>query len=240
MKNILITGANKGIGFETARQLAELGYFVYIGSRDAQNGADAVARLNADGLTSVDYLVLDIADPDSVEQARAVLETKIDMLDVLINNAGISGQQPQTFAEGDIANLRRLFDTNFFGTVQTTQQFLPLLTKSAQPIIINVSSELGSLALNISEGQRADWILYNAYAATKVALNAFTIMLANELRDTPFRVNSVTPGYTATDLNQYQGTRTVAEGAKPIVQLVAQADTKGTARFYQDGGDVPW
>lgn len=238
MKTILITGANKGIGFETARQLAELGHFVYIGSRNAQNGADAVAKLKAEGLTNVDCLVIDVADIDSVRQARVALEAKIDALDVLINNAGISGEQPQTFAEGDMANLRRLFDTNFFGTVQTTQQFLPLLKKSAQPAIINVSSELGSLAINLSEGR--NWIQYNAYASTKTALNAFTVMLANELKDTPFRVNSVTPSYTATDLNQHQGSKTAAEGAKPIVQLAMQTDPQTTAQFFQDGGEVPW
>ncbi|GAB3688280.1 SDR family oxidoreductase [Spirosoma flavus] len=240
MKTVFITGANKGIGFETAKQLAELGYSVYVGSRDGQNGLEAVEKLKALGFTNVDFIQIDVASLDSVKQARKELESKIDTLDILINNAGISGEQPQTFSTGDMANLRTLFDTNFFGAVQTTQQFLPLLNKSTQPVIINVSSEVGSLTLHASEGKSSNWDLYSAYGSTKTALNAFTIMLANELKGTPFRVNSVTPGYTATDLNQYKGFKTAEEGAKPIVRIATQAHKEATGKFYKDGGEVPW
>lgn len=240
MKTVLITGANKGIGFETAKQLAELGYFVYIGSRNQQNGLEAVEKLKVLGLVNVDFIQIDVAELDSVKEARAELESKIDALDILINNAGISGEQPQSFSTGDMANLRNLFDTNFFGTVQTTQQFLPLLNKSAQPVIVNVSSEVGSLTLHASEGKSPNWNLYSAYGSTKTALNAFTIMLANELRGTAFRVNSVTPGYTATDLNQHKGLKTVEEGAKPIIRIATQLDRNDTGKFYKDTGEVPW
>ena len=147
IKTILITGANKGIGFETARQLAQQSFFIYLGSRDKVNGEEAVKKLNDIGITNVETLTIDVADIDSVRQARQELEVKIDSLDILINNAGISGDMPQDFVAGDMANLRKIFDTNFFGVVQTTQEFLPLLKKSAQAAIINVSSEVGSLAL---------------------------------------------------------------------------------------------
>lgn len=240
MKTVLITGANKGIGFETAKQLAELGYFVYIGSRDRQNGLDAVEKLKALGLGNVDSVEIDVADIASVKRARAALESTIDALDILINNAGISGQQPQTFSAGDIDNLRTLFDTNFFGAVQTTQQFMPLLAKSPHPVIVNVSSEVGSLAMHSSAGKSANWDLFSAYGSSKTALNAFTIMLANELKNTAFRVNSVTPGYTATDLNQHKGLKTAEEGARPIVHVATQSDEVTTGKFYKDSGEVAW
>lgn len=240
MKTVFITGANKGIGFETAKQLAELGYSVYIGSRTLQNVHEAVEKLKATGLTHVDCIEIDVVNPDSVKQAFNELASKIESLDILINNAGISGEQPQTFAKGDMANLRSLFDTNFFGAVQTTQQFMPLLNKSAQPVIVNVSSEVGSLAIHASEGKSPNWNMYSAYGSTKTALNAFTIMLANELTGTAFRVNSVTPGYTATDLNQHKGVKTAEEGARPIVRIATQEDGITTGKFYKDGGEVPW
>jgi NAD(P)-dependent dehydrogenase (short-subunit alcohol dehydrogenase family) len=219
MKTALITGANKGIGFKTAKQLAELGYFVYVESWDGQKGREAVEKLKGFGLANVDFIQIDVANLDSVKQARTELESKLDALDMLINNAGISGEQPHTFSTGDMINLRTLFDTNFFEVVQTTQQFLPLLNKSAQPVIINLSSEVGSLTLQASKDKRSNWDLYSAYGSTKTALNAFTVMLANELTGTSFRVNSVTPGYTATDLNQHKGFKTAEEGAKPIVRI---------------------
>ena len=240
MKTVLITGANKGIGLETAKQLAELGYFVYLGSRDKQNGLAAVEKLKAQGLTHVESIEIDVANLRSVKQARTELEARIDALDILINNAGISGQQPQTFSTGTMDNLHTLFDTNFFGTVQTTQQFIPLLEKAAHPVIVNVSSEVGSLTLHASADKRANWNLFSAYGASKTALNAFTIMLANELKNTNFRVNSVTPGYTATDLNQHQGLKTVAEGARPIVRVATQSDELVTGKFYQDAGELAW
>lgn len=240
MKNILITGANKGIGFETALQLAKQGYFVYLGSRNRQNGEEAAEKIKAQGIDSIEAIEIDIADINSVKQARQILESKIDALDFLINNAGIAGDEHQDFTSGSVDNLRRIFDTNFFGTVQTTQQFLPLLRKSAQPFIINVSSEVGSIALRTEPGRNRNRDKYNSYGASKTALNAFTVMLANELLDAGISVNSVTPGYTATDLNQFQGAKTVAEGALPIVRLVTEANKNLTAKFFKDGGEVAW
>ncbi len=240
MKTVLITGANKGIGFETAKQLAKMEYFVYLGSRNKENGNEAIQKLNAMGITNVAVLVIDVADIHSVRQARQELESKISSLDILINNAGISGDQSQDFATGNVENLRKIFDTNFFGTIQTTQEFLPLLKKSGQPAIINVSSEVGSINMRLEPGRNTNRDKYNAYGASKTALNAFTVMLANELRGTGIIVNSVTPGYTATDLNQFQGAKTAEQGAKPIVQLAIQSNPDMTAKFFKDGGEVSW
>jgi len=240
MKTVLITGANKGIGFETARQLAQLNYFVYLGSRDKQHGLEAIKKITDQGITNVESVVIDVTDINSVRQARQELESKISALDILINNAGIAGDQPQDFSTGDLENLRRIFDTNFFGAVQTTQEFLPLLKKSGQASIINVSSEIGSLGVHTAPERNLNRAKYHAYGSSKTALNAFTVMLANELRDTGISVNSVTPGYTATDLNQFQGAKTVEEGAIPIVKLVTQSDQGITAKFFRDGGEVAW
>jgi NAD(P)-dependent dehydrogenase (short-subunit alcohol dehydrogenase family) len=240
MKTILITGANKGIGFETAKQLARLNYFVYLGSRDKENGLEAAKKLNDIGITNVETITIDVADIDSVRQARQELEGKTRSLDILINNAGISGEMPQDFTTGGLENLRRVFDTNFFGVVQTTQEFLPLLKKSKRASIINVSSEVGSIALRTEPGRNLNRDKYNAYGASKTALNAFTVMLANELKDAGITVNSVTPGYTATDLNQFQGVKTVEQGAMPIVKLVVESDPEITGKFFKDSGEAPW
>ena len=239
MKTVFITGANKGIGLETARQLAELGYFVFLGSRDKVRGTEAVKKLNGLGIENIELIMIDIADLASVKQARQEIETKVSSLDILINNAGVAGEQPQNISSYSIEKLRDLFNVNYFGVVQTTQEFIPLLEKSAAPHIINVSSEVGSLTLNTSPDRKERWDDFNAYGSTKAAVNSFTIMLANEFRDTKFMVNSVTPGFTATDINQHQGTKTVEQGAYPIVQLALSAD-KATRKFYSENGEVFW
>jgi len=141
MKTVLITGANKGIGFETAKQMAQLGYFVYLGSRDKSKGLEAVNKLKGLGILTVGALEIDVTNIDSVIKARHELESNIESLDVLINNAGIAGEMPQNISNVEIDNLRKVFETNFFGAVQTTQQFIPLLQKSTEPVIVNVSSE---------------------------------------------------------------------------------------------------
>lgn len=239
MKNVLITGANKGIGFETAKQLLQLGYYVYLGSRDRKRGMDAINNLKVSGLLNVELIEIDVADIRSIKQAKTMMESKIEALDVLINNAAITGGQPQNISTTDVELFKKVFETNYFGAVRTTQEFLSLLEKSVQPLIINVSSEVGSLTMHTSAGRNPNWDLYNAYGSSKTALNSFTVMLANELRNTKFRVNSVTPGYTATDLNQHQGSQTAEEGAKPIVQVVTEGNGT-TGKFFKLGGEVPW
>lgn len=240
MKTVLITGANKGVGFETARQLAQQGNFVYIGSRDIAKGQKAADILKTAGITNVAAIQIDVTDIGSLRKAKETLSEQSGMLDVLINNSGIAGEQPQQLSDGSMENLRNLFETNFFGAVQTTQVMLPLLRRSSAPAIINVSSEVGSLAMHSAPDRRANWSNYSAYGATKTALNAFTVLLANELRAENITVNSVTPGSTATDLNAFSGLKTAEEGAKPIVQLAMSADRTVTGKFFRDGGEVLW
>ena len=239
MKNVLITGGNKGIGFETVRQLADQGYFVYFGSRDMEKGKTAERELHASGLQNTAVVQLDVTDATSISEATSWLEEQLTALDVLINNAAIAGGQPQTLSEGDTVQLRQLFDTNFFGTVATTQAMLPLLRRADRPVILNVSSELGSLNLQQQLGAQGDWVKYHAYGATKTALNALTIALSNELKASGFRVNSVSPGYTATDLNDYQGTKSAADGARLIVER-ATAEDDSTGTFFTDDGMPGW
>jgi NAD(P)-dependent dehydrogenase (short-subunit alcohol dehydrogenase family) len=240
MKTILITGANKGIGFETAKQLAQLNYFVYLGSRNKERGREAVQKLHDLGITNVENIQIDVADINSVRQARLELEANISSLDILINNAGTGGELPQDFSTCDLKNLRGIFDTNFFGVVQTTQEFLPLLRKSERSSIINVSSEVGSLTALSTPGGNPSRDKFHAYGSSKTALNAFTVMLANELRDSGINVNSVTPGHTATDLNQFHGTKTVEQGAQPIIKLATQADPGVTGKFFKESGEASW
>jgi NAD(P)-dependent dehydrogenase (short-subunit alcohol dehydrogenase family) len=239
MKNILITGANKGIGFETAKQLAQLGHTVFLGSRDAVKGAEAIEKLKSEGIANVQLLVIDVTDMNSIQNAEKEVAASVQWLDVLINNAAITGPQPQNISVTDIALFKEVFDTNYFGAIRTTQVFLPLLRKSPSPHIINISSEVGSLTLHTSEGRNPNWNNFHAYGSSKTALNSFTVMLANELENTNVRVNSVTPGYTATDLNQHQGVKTVEEGARPIVNL-ALSESAGSVLFLKEGGTVPW
>jgi NAD(P)-dependent dehydrogenase (short-subunit alcohol dehydrogenase family) len=239
MRTVLITGANKGIGFETAKQLAQLGYYVYLGSRDETRGADAIKKLHALGITNVESIRIDVTDSQSIEQAAAQIASRPGSLDILINNSGIAGAQPQSIATTDINVLRTVFETNFFGAVQTTQYFLPLLKKSAAPVIVNVSSELGSLARHSGAERNPNWDNFDAYSCSKTALNAFTLALANQFRGTKFRINSVTPGYTATDLNQHRGAQTAEQGAGYIVKYATIGPDGPTGKFFKDG-EVAW
>jgi NAD(P)-dependent dehydrogenase (short-subunit alcohol dehydrogenase family) len=235
-KTALITGANQGLGFETAKQLAQLGYYVYMGSRDRAKGIAATQKLNESGLNNVEFIEIDVTNIDSIRSAKQELQAKTHKLDVLINNAGISGGLvPQNMSTFGIENLRKVFETNFFGAVQTTQQFIDLLKRSDEPRIVNVSSGLGSLAFS----NKHDLAFY-AYGCSKTALNAFTVSLAKELRDTNFKINSVEPGYTATNLNQYQGTQTVEEAVGIIVKYATIGSDAPTGKFFWKEGEFAW
>ena len=240
MKTVLITGANKGIGFETAKQLAQLGYFVYVGSRDKARGLEAITKLKNAGISTVESIELDVTDIHSIKRAKQELETKIEVLDVLINNAGISGDRPQNASGIELENIRTVFETNFFGVIQTTQQFIDLLKKADEPRIVNVSSELGSFATQCNPDSEFYDYKLTAYCSSKTALNAFTVMLAYEFKNTNFKINSVSPGYTATDLNQYRGTQSVAQGASVIVKYATLDKNGGTGKFYNEGGETAW
>jgi NAD(P)-dependent dehydrogenase (short-subunit alcohol dehydrogenase family) len=245
MKKVLITGANKSIGFETTRQLLQQGYYVYLGCRDLQKGLQAVNQLKSEGLTQVEPLEINVDDIQSIKAAREVLGLKSIVLDVLINNAGIGGSFPQTSLEADINVFKQVFETNFFGVIEVTQAFIDLLKQSPEPRIVNVTSGLGSLTLHTDPS----WMYYAVkpacYVASKAALNAYTITLAYDLRDTSFKVNAVDPGYTDTDFNNHSGPGTVADAATRVVKA-AMLDSDGpTGQFFSDDnapetGISPW
>jgi len=235
-QTVLITGANKSIGFETARQLAQQGYFIILGSRDATRGQQAVQRLKAEGLGSVELLVVDVASEASVTAARGRLGERT--LDVLINNAGILGGVPQQPSAVSDETIHQVFETNVFGAMRMVRHFLDLLQKAAQPRIVNVTSELGSLTLH----NDPSWMYYaykgGVYGPSKTALNGYTVALAYELRDR-FKVNMVNPGHTATDFNHHRGTKKVEEAARVIVQTAMDANGP-TGKFISDYGETPW
>ena len=245
MKKVFITGANKSIGFETARQLAKEDHYIYLGSRDREKGEEAVEKLRQEGITNVEAITIDISKPASVAKAREALGAKTGVLDILINNAGISGGFPQPASSTDLKTIREVFDTNFFGTINVTQAFLDLLKKSEKPVIINVTSGLASLTLQ----NDPSWQFYKsksaAYGPSKTALNAYTIALAYELRDTSFKINAVDPGYTATDFNKHSGHNDVGTAASHILKIALSDKTGPTGKYISwdnnpSSGDSPW
>lgn len=240
MKKILITGANKGIGFETAKQLLQLGHFVYLGCRDKAKGIEAVATLHATGLTNVEVVEIDVTDDTSVTKAAEYISAKTDVLDTLINNAGIRGAIPQTPTSISMDVIKGVFETNLFGTIRTTQAFIELLRKSAQPVIVNVTSDLASLTLHDDPTWRYYPFKGAAYGPSKTAVNAYTVALAFELKDTPFKVNAVNPGHTATDFNGYRGTKNVTESAILLVEYALLAADGPTGKYISDDGETPW
>ncbi|GAB3494441.1 SDR family NAD(P)-dependent oxidoreductase [Spirosoma knui] len=245
MKTVLITGANKSIGFETARQLLQQGYYVYLGSRDAQKGQQAVDQLKSEGFDNVEPIVIDVDNVASIQTARETLGQKTSTLDVLINNAGISGELPQPSLETDISVFRQVFETNFFGVIEVTQAFIDLLKQAIEPRIVNVTSGLGSLTLHTDPNWKYYAVKASCYASSKAALNAYTIMLAYDLRDTAFKVNAVDPGYTATDFNHHSGPGTVPDAAARLVKAATLGPDGPTGQFFSDDnapdtGISPW
>ena len=239
-KSALITGANKGIGLEIARQLGRLDYIVWLGCRDAQRGAQAAAELQAEGLDARS-LLLDVSSDDSVRQAVSQLES----LDVLVNNAGVSLGMAQSVTSDNLEEMRVMLEVNALGPVRVTQAFLPLLRKSEAPRIVMMSSSLGSVGatLDISRG---GWnVGYAGYSASKSALNMFTAKLAKELLAENFKVNAACPGFTATDLNAHTGFRTAQDAAVIAVRLATLDALGPTGGFFNDGhtaqlNPLPW
>ncbi len=246
MKKVLITGANRSIGFEAARQLLQEGYYVFLGTRDLANGEEAVAKLRAEGLDQVEAVQIDVSDSASVQAARTIVGAKTNILDALINNAGISGVAPQKALDAGIDNFKTVFETNVYGVVRVTQAFFDLLQHSAAPRIVNVSSSVGSLSLQ----SNPDWAFYNlakysVYSSSKSALNMYTVHLAYDLRDTDFKVNAVDPGYTKTDFNFNQGTGTVEDAAARVVKYALIDNNGPTGKYFSEetnpeGGEIPW
>lgn len=238
MKVALITGSNKGIGFEVARQLAQQGVKVFIGSRNPERGEVAVQRL-CDEELDARMVQIDVTDSKSIESAVTKIDAEFGRLDILVNNAGISIDNAPP-SQLDLAILRQTYETNVFGVFSVTKAMLPLLRKAEAARIVNVSSDLGSLSLNCDPSFEHAWVKLLAYNSSKSALNAITIQFAHELRDTPIKVNAASPGYTATNLNNFRGTRTVEQGASIIVNLATLPDSGPTGGFFNEDGMIPW
>jgi NAD(P)-dependent dehydrogenase (short-subunit alcohol dehydrogenase family) len=238
-KTALVTGANKGIGFETARQLAQLGFTVWLGSRDQERGEAAVKELTDDG--DVRFVSLDVTDAESVRAAVVRIGEETGALDVLVNNAGTA------VAEGEgrpstvrLETIQQTLDVNFYGALRVTQAFLPLLQKAQAGRIVNVSTTLGSITTLVSPGSPLGQVPAFAYPASKTLLNALTGWLAVELRGTPVKVNSVCPGSNATDMNPGPGTQHPSEGAKVVVRAATLETDGPTGSFFDVNGTVSW
>jgi NAD(P)-dependent dehydrogenase (short-subunit alcohol dehydrogenase family) len=243
-KVALVTGANKGIGFETAKQLAEKGFTVLLGARDETRGREAEAKLKNENL-DVRFLHLDVDNPETHEAARKFIEGNFGKLDVLVNNAAIAidefkngGTVPTSETPLDV--YRQTFETNFFNLIALTNRLVPLVKKSEAGRIVNLSSVLGSLTLHSDPA--SDFYHYKvpAYDISKTALNAYTVHLAYELRDTPIKVNAAHPGYVSTDMNDHQGQMTVEDGAKTSVELATLQSDGFTGKFVHLGEELPW
>lgn len=235
----LVTGANKGIGKEISRQLGAKGVIVLLGARDRGRGEQAAADLRNQGFT-VQFIPLDVTDEASVDRAAAEIERQYGRLDILVNNAGIALDWFPP-SQLDTETLKKTYETNLFGVFRVTKAMLPLLKKSQAGRIVNVSSALGSLTLqSSSEGpfKDANWLL--AYNSSKTALNAMTVAFARDLKGSGIKVNAANPGFTATDMNQNRGTRTVEQGAASSVRLALLPDDGPTGGVFSDEGVVPW
>jgi NAD(P)-dependent dehydrogenase (short-subunit alcohol dehydrogenase family) len=215
MTTALVTGANKGIGFEIVKQLVAEGMDVYLGARDVERGEKAAAD------TGAQFIQIDVTDPASVASAVG----KLDRLDVLVNNAAIS--------QGE---LREVFETNVFGVIAVTDALLPLLRQSEHGRIVNMSSSVGSLADMVDSPAPTSF----SYVPSKTALNAVTLQYVRVLKATTIKINAACPGYCATDLNHNTGYRTPAQGAAIAVRLATLGDDGPTGGFYDDGGVVAW
>lgn len=235
----LVSGANKGLGFEIARQIARTGVTVLLGARNKSAGEKAVTALNAEGL-DVRFLAIDVADYASVEGAAGAIATGFGCLDILVNNAGINDPSDGPVPTARLDAVERVLRTNFLGALAVTQAMLPLLRKSKAARIVNVSSGLGSLTQNGDPSYPYAAAKLIGYSASKAALNMLTVQLAYLLRDTAIKVNSADPGYTATDLNGRRGTQTIPEGAAEAIRLALLADEGPTGTYSDSKGIVPW
>jgi NAD(P)-dependent dehydrogenase (short-subunit alcohol dehydrogenase family) len=227
MTTTLITGANKGLGFEAARQLAAVGHQVWVGARDHTRGQQAA---NAVGGR---FVQLDVTDDASVATAA---ET-VGALDVLVNNAGISGGRISA-SEATVDDMRTVYETNVFGPVRVLHAFIPLLEKSAAPVVVNVSSGVGSLGLASDSESPMSEANFPVYASSKAALNMLTVRYAAAFP--MMRINSVDPGFTGTDFNDHRGTQTVEQGAEAIVRYALVARDGPTGGFFDRSGTEPW
>lgn len=234
----LISGANKGIGYEIARGLGAKRIKVLVGARDEARGQAAVDKLKAEG-ADARFIQLDVTDPGTIQRAAERIENEFGRLDILINNAGVAewGFQPSSV---DLAKVREVYETNFFGPVALIQAMLPLLRKSKHGRIVNVSSSLGSLTLSSDLNSPFADFLALGYNTSKSALNSMTIQFAKELKNTPIKVNAICPGYCATDINGNSGPRSAAQGAVAAIQYATIGEDGPTGGYFNEDGRVPW
>ncbi|MFJ3307429.1 SDR family oxidoreductase [Streptomyces sp. NPDC086549] len=237
-KIALVTGANKGIGYEIVAGLGALGWRVGVGARNEELREAAVAKLRAADVDAFG-VALDVTDDASVTAAARLIEDRAGRLDVLVNNAGITGSAPQMPTTVDPATVRAAVETNVIGVIRVTNAMLPLLRRSASPRIVNMSSTVGSLTLQTTPNAETGPIAA-AYSPSKSFLNAVTIQYSKELRDTNILINAACPGYCATDLNAFRGVRTPQQGAAIAVRLATLPDDGPTGQFFDDAGEVPW
>lgn len=241
-KIALVTGANKGIGLETARRLAQEGITVLLGSRNEARGRAAEAQLQGEGL-DVTYLALDVANTDDISAVRDYVAATYGKLDILVNNAGVhleGGWMENSTPTLAPETLRRTFDINFFGLIELTQALLPLIEKSEAGRIVNVSSILGSLTLHATPGSPIYATKPFAYNASKTALNQFTVHLADALKDTNIKVNSAHPGWVKTDMGTDAAPLTVEQGAETSVSLALLEADGPTGQYLHNGDVLPW
>ena len=235
----LITGANKGIGLETARQLAQKGLHVYLGSRDLGRGEAAAAKLQTQGIR-VEVMELDVTKPTTIRAAADSISNRFGRLDVLVNNVGVAlDDKTKRPSEQSLATWREMFDVNFFGMVAVTQAFLPLLHKSQAGRIVNLASGLASITLHADPkaGLPKDMA---GYSVSKTAVTAWTVQLAAELKDTPIKVNVCDPGWVKTDLGGPNAPTEVEDGAKTSVRLATLGEDGPSGGFFKMGTSVPW
>ncbi|TFK40507.1 hypothetical protein BDQ12DRAFT_679555 [Crucibulum laeve] len=235
-KVILVTGSNTGIGFDLVRVLAEKGHTVYLSARNEAAGKEAQEKLKADGLY-VKFVRIDVIDGDSIAAAKDLIREAEGKLDVLVNNAGIAQFLNDSAVTMSMDTARRIFDTNFFGLVQVTTAFIPLLRASKEGVITNVGSELGS---NESRAKLENYVWHAAYSASKAAVNSYTIALARELKKDGIKANVVSPGFTATKLNNFRGTQTIHEGTEVVLRWVLLDKNGPTGQFGAPEGLFTW
>ncbi|MGD0886895.1 MAG: SDR family oxidoreductase [Thermodesulfovibrionales bacterium] len=238
----LVTGANKGLGAETSRQLARQGIKVLMGSRSGTRGKATFKKLRDEGL-DVELIHLDVTKPEHIRKVVQYVKERFGRLDILVNNAAIAHPE-DTLSENSTETvspkvLRATFDVNFFGLVKLTQGLLPLIKKSDAGRIVNVASILGSLTIHSTEGSEGHFKPF-AYDASKTAVNAFTIHLAAALKDTPIKVNSAHPGWVKTDMGGEQAPVNVEEGAKTAVRLATLGPDGPTGKFLHLEEELPW
>jgi NAD(P)-dependent dehydrogenase (short-subunit alcohol dehydrogenase family) len=236
----LITGANKGLGLETARQLGKQGITVLIGTRDLARGAAAVQSLAKDGIKAV-ALQLEVTDAASIAAAAAEVAKQYGHLDILVNNAGVLDYAADTGVETtSVDTFRRVFETNVFGLVAVTQAFLPLLKKSASARIVNLTSILGSISEHADPNSFIYTMRWPAYDASKAAVNMYTVELAHTLKDSKIKVNAAHPGWVKTDMGGEQAPMEIVDGAKTAVALATIDDNGPTGGFYHLGVIMRW